>query len=278
MVEVGVEFVADNDAFEGVQPSDGAFDLPSSPVASEFSAVLRLRSNTPFAMRADQIDAAIGESLTEQVAVGGAVVDQPTRNIRREGRIQQRLDQVNFSMVGRFDVDRQRQPLAVGEDHDLRPFASAGGANAIAPFFAEANVPSAKPSSQFNLPDSSSSAASRSSAWSSRPLVVHSTKRRQQVGYDGKDFGRSFQRAPVRSTHSTPSKQARESILGRPPSGPGGGVGNKSSISPHCSSLSSRGKQSDSGSVLDPATKRDRSVIKSLLSEPTTDDSNEAFS
>lgn len=267
MVEVGVELVTDDDSLEGVQPGDGPLDLPAASVATELSAVLRWRTDASLAVRADQFDIALSEPLTQWVAVGGAVVNQPTRNMQREGRVQERLDQVDFSVVGRVDVNRQRQPLA-----------AAGRPNAIAPFFAEANVPSAKPSSQFSLPASSSFAASRSSAWSSSPLVVHSTNRRQQVGYDGKDFGRSFQRAPVRSTHRTPSKQARESILGRPPSGPGGGVGNKSSIKPHCSSLSSRGKQSDSGSVLDPATKRDRSVIKGLLSDPSTDRRDEVFS
>lgn len=142
---------------------------------------------------------------------------------------------------------------------------------------AEASAPSAKPSFQFTRPDSSSFVASRSSAWSKIPLVVHSTKRRQQVGYDGNDLGRSSQRAPVRSTHKTPSNQACESILGRPASKAGGGVGKMSSISPHCLSLSTRGELSDSGSFLDHATTRDRSVIEGLASEPSTDRGDRRF-
>jgi hypothetical protein len=49
--------------------------------------------------------------------------------------------------------------------------------------------------------------------------------------------GRSFQRAPVLSIQSIPSKTKRSSDLGRPPFGPGRDFGMRGSILLHCSSV-----------------------------------------
>jgi hypothetical protein len=177
-------------------------------------------------------------------------------------RVEQRLDEVHLSVVGRLNLDGHRDALAFGEDHELGALASAGRRNAIAPSFAEANVPSAKPSSQFSWPAWSSLASNRRWARSSVPSVVHSTKRRQQVGYDGNRGGRSFQRAPGRSTHRIPSKQARESTRGRLPFGLRLRGLNGSLMSAQCSSLSCGRKELESGSILDPASPRDRSLMQ----------------
>jgi hypothetical protein len=70
------------------------------------------------------------------------------------------------------------------------------------------------------------------------PASVHSRNRRQHVEGEGKQLGRSFQRAPVRRIQRMPSAQARAGARGRPPCGDRGFSGNKSAIKDHCSSVS----------------------------------------
>lgn len=102
------------------------------------------------------------------------------------------------------------------------------------------------------------------------PSVVHSTNRRQQVGYEGNQGGRFFHRAPLSSTQSTPSRQARASARGQPSLGLGLGALKRTLTIAHCSSLSCGRKNQKSGSTLDPAPGHDRSVIRGLLSETLT--------
>jgi hypothetical protein len=179
------------------------------------------------------------------------------------------LDEIHLGVIGCFDIDCKRQAGRIGEDHNLGSFATFGLANVITPFFAEANVPSANPSCQSIWPLLSSLRSKRFHALSNAPLPVHSTKRRQQVAYDGNLGGMSFQRAPLRSSHRMPSKQARGSAFGRPPWGLGRPLEKRSAISSQCSSLSSGCKSFVSGSILDPALSRDRSVIRKSPFEPS---------
>src|SRR5206468_2950860 len=83
------------------------------------------------------------------------VVDQPVGNLSRSRLIQQPLDQRDFGRAGGVYVDCERQAVSIDEEHELAAFAAFGGTNAITPFFAAANVPSAKPSFQLISPCSS---------------------------------------------------------------------------------------------------------------------------
>jgi hypothetical protein len=139
-------------------------------------------------------------------------------------------------------------------------------------------VPSAKPSSQSTWPCRSSNTTNRRQAWSHTPSSDHSAKRRQQVTYEGNDRGRSFHRAPLRSTHRMPSRQRRTSALGRPPRGSGLGALKRSEISDHCSSVSCGCTRFESGSILDPARRRDRLHIRRLLSSSDTQFNSTTFS
>lgn len=262
MVDEGVEVEARDEATEVVQPTDAAFDRPAPAVAAQFATVLGGVSFAPATMGTDQLDVASGQSFTQRVAVGRAIIDQSAWHVRCDRRVDQALDKVDLGMIGCLDVNGQRQSGTIAEDHDLGALASAGLANAIAPFFAEAKVPSAKPSSQSIWPRRSSLPSNRRNALSSRPSLAHSVNRRQHVGYEGNSEGRSFQRAPLMSTHRMPSKHARESTLGRPPWRPGRPVRNKSEISDHCSSVSRQRALLSSGSILDPAQPRDRATIE----------------
>lgn len=73
-----------------------------------------------------------------------------------DGRIDKRLNQIHFGAVGGGDINREWNAVAVGKNHQLGALAAFGFAYAITPFFAEANVPSPKLSSQLSLPAASS--------------------------------------------------------------------------------------------------------------------------
>src|SRR5580704_7171818 len=255
-----------------LQPTNGPLDGPTSAVAAQFAAVLFRRFRAVCSMRADQFGALRCQAVTQRITIGSLVVDQPWDAPPQDSTIQQVLDQRDFIGAGTVNVDGEGQALSVDQEHDLRAFAALGLADAITPFFAEENVPSAIACSSSTLPVRSRERSSRPHAFSQTPAVVHSFNRRQQVTGEGKRFGKSFQRAPVRSTHKMPSTQGRAGTRGRPPSTEGSGAGNKFAIRNHCSSLSC-----DSGSVLDPAgtsrvpLARDRSQgMLGLLSEAQT--------
>jgi hypothetical protein len=129
--------------------------------------------------------------------------------------------------------------VAVDHHHPLRAFAPLGFADAGPPFFAGAKLPSAKASDQSSWPWLSSWPRKARQALSQRSWSSQSRRRRQHVLGDGYCWGRSFQRAPLRSIHKMPSKQGRCGIGFGPPQGDALGSGKKGAIFSHCSSVSS---------------------------------------
>ncbi len=267
--QVGVMLVPSYQPSEVLDPTDRSLHFPATAISTQFATILRRRLLPVAAMRANQVDAATLQPHSQRITVGGRVVDQTARLSSQNSRFQELLDERYFVRAGAGRVDAQRETFRVGENHDLGSFAALRLANLFTPFFAEANVPSAKDSSWFTRPWRSSKRISRAHAFPQTPLSVHCRWRRQQVEAEGKRLGKSFQRAPLRSIQRMPSTQGRDGVTGRPPWGPTGGSGNKSAISCHCSSVSS-----NSGSVVDPAgdstARRDRSVMSGLLSAPLT--------
>ena len=71
--------VADDQATEISQPSKGAFDFPSFPVASQRSAILCRRFAPVAAVRTDQLDAAGLQLFSQRVAVVASVGDEALR-------------------------------------------------------------------------------------------------------------------------------------------------------------------------------------------------------
>src|SRR5262249_52690041 len=114
-----------------------------------------------------------------------------------------------------------------------------GFSDAGPPFLAGAKLPSAKVSSQSIRPCSSSSSRNARQIESQTSCSSQSRNRRQQVLGEGYCAGRSFQRAPLRSTQRMPSKQRRSSTRRRPPSGDRLALGSNGSILRQCSSVSS---------------------------------------
>ncbi len=109
VVETGIEFVADDEAPEVVQPADGPFDLPTLAIAPEFPAILRPGANPLLTVGTDKFDLALGEAFPQGIAVSRIIVDQPRGKSRDRGGIQQRLGEIHFRMVRRFDLNCQRK-------------------------------------------------------------------------------------------------------------------------------------------------------------------------
>jgi hypothetical protein len=92
-------------------------------------------------------------------------------------------------------------------------------------------------SSQSRRPPSSRSARKARQAFSQIPCSSHWIRRRRQVLYEGNRSGKSCPRAPVRSIHNSPSKQARLGLGLRPPLGERFGWGKRGSTFAHCRSV-----------------------------------------
>ena len=156
---------------------------------------------------------------------------------RLDGRFQQRY----FRRRGRRQAASERNTLAVHHHHPLRTLPTFGLADARAPLFAGAKLPSAKVSSQFSRPWASNSPINTRHTRCQTPWSSHCCNRRQQVLYEGYRSGKSFHRAPDRNTQRMPSKTCRLSIGLGPPLGDALILGNNGSILRHCSSVSSVG-------------------------------------
>lgn len=261
-------FVSHQNSTEVLNPADGALHAVASLIAAEPAAVLGGRLGAVRAMRTNELDAAVEELGSQWIAVGCQIVQQMLRQASQLAGLQKRFNQRDFVRAGAGDVGAPGQTLLIDEQQELGSLATLCLANAIAPLFAAQNVPSAMDSVVSSTPARSSRCTRRDQAFFQIPVIVHSWWRRQQVLPEGKRSGTSSQRAPVRKTQHTPSKQARAGAGRRPPFGDRGGSGNKSDINDHCSSVSS-----DLGSVVDPAAApgacqlRDR-PISGLLSIP----------
>ena len=218
-----------------VEPGDGSLDDPASFVPSEFAAILFHRPHTALAMRTNQIDSLLTKTITQSVRIGGPVIDQTLGlSILHCHFFKQWLDQNHFIATGRSCVDRHGGAMTINLNHNFSTFATAGRPDLITPFFAEANVPSAKVSVKLSWLFSSICSSIRCQATRKIPSLVHCWKRRWQVALEGYSFGKSFHRAPVTSTHKIPSRQSRGWTLGRPPFSAGGFQRKRSAIKLHC--------------------------------------------
>jgi hypothetical protein len=265
--QMSVIFVAGDESSEVVEPTNRPFDFPATTVASQFTPILQGSCFAILAMGRYQLNSPPCQPLTQRIAVGGAIVEQSFGESPQDTLGQERLNECHFVRSGIGDEGPEGQATAIDEHHDLGAFAAFGLADQFAPFFAEENVPSAIASLRLGRPWRARVCNSLDQALVQMPATVHFWKRRQQVGYEGKWEGRSFQRAPLRSTQRIPSTQRRGSRTGRPFWPVRGVCGNRSAINRHCSSVSS-----NLGSILDPAGllpsgSRDRSVIRGLLSD-----------
>ena len=211
-------------------------------------AVLRRGLDTVGFVRADQVDAAPLEPLAQQVAVGGFVVDQtlgvfvwPAPPRALQGHMRQRgFDQRRFVRGRRGELNSQRNTYAACHRHPLCTLAAFGLADAQAPFFVGAKLPTANVSSQSSRPCSSDSPRNARQIESQTSASSQSRNRCQHMLGEEYRSGKSFQCAPLRSIHKMPLMHRRALMRLRPPMADGLGSGSSGSILRHCSSVSSK--------------------------------------
>ena len=117
------------------EPSVGAFDDPSSPVAPQRSAILRLGSHAILFVRADQFNPAASQTLSQRITVVRFVGDNPQRFLSWTPRLmapsypdrrERRFREFDFRRGCRVKVVSQRKTAAVDHHHPLRPLAPLG--------------------------------------------------------------------------------------------------------------------------------------------------------
>ena len=249
LVNVKRASVAHDELAEVAEPSTGAFHGPPSLIAVHRSAILSGGLAPVLAMRGDQLDAARRQLCSQGIAIIGAVGDEANRLLPRTpssmpspypDRRQRRLDELDLRRGRQVKVVSQRKTRAVDHHHPLRPLAPLGLADAGAPFFAGAKLPSRKASLQFICCRSLSSPRKVRQIFSQTSCSSQSRSLRQQVEGEGNSSGKSCQRAPLRKIHKMPSSTLRSGAGGRPPRGRDGRRGSNGRIFSHWASVSNR--------------------------------------
>jgi hypothetical protein len=238
--------VAGDEVTEVMEPRLGAFDDPAPTVPAETApvlvAVLPVRE-----MRDNELNATALQAFPQLAAVVAAVGDDALRVLfratgadARDRYVGERVfRELRLGEIGRRKVHSEWNTLAVDQYHKLCPLTLACFADASAPFFAGAKVPSMKASLQSSCCALSRSFRNARQSESQSSARSHSPSRRQHVAYAGYRSGISRHLAPLRSTHRTPSITARSSARGRPPLGFAVGFGMRRAIRAHWASVSS---------------------------------------
>ena len=238
--------VADLDAAEILQPCVGSLDFPAALISAQFASILEAAPAHVLAIGHDQFGAQTLESLPQRIGVVATISDdtaqvstRATPSLARHTHLLDRaLRQPAFGNLRGRELDSERYAVAVDHHHALRTFPTTRLADCGAPFFAVMKVASRKASSQSRNRFWSSIDSSLRQAVSQTPSSSHFRSLRQQVDPSGYAGDKSRHRAPLRSTHKMPSRQARFGVQGRPrPSLRRLGSGNKGSSTFHWASL-----------------------------------------
>lgn len=229
---------ADDQTPEVAQPRDRSLHDPAVSTPTQLPAVLTPGLAAVAPVWTDQMDAAFGQTITQRIRVVRPISDQIDRTITRQRRhVEGRFDERDLRGGRACQVHSERKTRAVRHHHELRTLSAFGRSHTEAPFFAGTNVPSVKTFNQLICRRSSSSRINATHARSHTPDSSHSLRRRRHVLADGYSRGRSFHRAPLRSTHRMPSKHSRFGIGGRPPLLDRSGSGSSGAIFSHCASV-----------------------------------------
>lgn len=237
-MDIAAAFVADGEAAELCEPSQGPLDDP--PVSPQSLAALDTAAGDPV------LDATAGESLTTAAVVIGFVGVQLRRPFAWPSpaladwwdSIDDRLQHPAVVDVGACQLQREGNALRIGEDVALRAgLAPVGRVRACRrpPFFAAIEALSREArlkSIPFWRPSRSRSARCRRSH---TPAFCQSRKRRQQVMPEPQPISRgsNSQGVPERNTNRIPVSAARSDVRGRPPFGLARSAGSSGAISAH---------------------------------------------
>ena len=234
-------FISNNQSPEILQPGKQTLNFPSTPIASELSAILGRTAFAAATVWRNHFNAPLFEKLLiKAVAIIGFIANKLIGRIAGKTTVDGCLDKLYFMGRSAFHVSGDRKTTSVCDCQDLGAFAALCLANSKTPFFAGAKQPSMKASRISIWPRSYRSSTS---SWAMRwkiPSRTHCWNQRWHVWYGGYRWGRSFHGAPVRRIHRIPFITSRGSRGLRPL---GSLIGVKDtimgSIRFHCSFVSS---------------------------------------
>src|SRR5215813_3795162 len=229
------------------QPRIGSLHDPATLVAAQLTAIFILSLRTVLSIRHNQLDAPLAQSLAQRIGIIRGIGDHSFRllpgtafRLWHADLGERGFRKRNFMRRGTFQPNSQRNTFTVDQYHPLCALATLGFANARAPFFAGAKLPSKKASSHLSRPSWSKAPSNVLQASSQIPSSSHCCSRRKQVEGEGNSSGKKRQAAPVCRIHKIPSKQARLAAGGRPRlSSRRFGGGSNGSTNAQCSSLTS---------------------------------------
>jgi len=93
----------------------------------------------------DHLDAiALGQISIQAVTIVGFVADQSWGKGIEEAVPEEAFDELALMRRSAFDTNGQRKTVIIGESDDFRPFATLGGPDRKAPFFAPVKEASMK--------------------------------------------------------------------------------------------------------------------------------------
>jgi hypothetical protein len=240
--------VTNDKATEVLKPADGTLDNPAPFVAPEGAPILGRGLGPVISMGRDKLDAPLGQSLPQRVAIVGFVRNQPFGPVTGTtwtettdpDRFEREFGELDLRRGRRVQVKSERSTLAIDQYHKLRSLAAFSLADFGPPFFALKKVASRKHSFQRMWSRSLSWARKARQRFSSVPSSVHSPSRRCTVLRVPYRSGSSLQGEPVQRIQSMPSKHLRSSAGGRPPLGLGERRGRCLDTSSHCRSATPR--------------------------------------
>jgi hypothetical protein len=232
--------VAGAEAAEVMQPRVVASDEPAPFVPPKRSAVLEAMLPGGEVL-GNQLDPAAFQAEPERSTVvtlgrddAGRLLLRSAASGTRDGYLCERgFGEVTLGEVGRRKVHSERNALAVDQYPTPCPLAPECLADASAPLFAGAKVPSMKASRPSSRAASSRSLRKARHSESQTSAFSHSPSRCQQVAGAGYRSSMSRHRAPGRRIQRIPPMHARTSARGRPPFGFGTAFGSSREIRVH---------------------------------------------
>ena len=228
LIHFSIHFPTKNQTPVMPDPGHCAFDFPSIFIAPKSAAILNWLFPT-LSWRGNEFNTGASKFGTQKFGIVTFITNQ-TLGLPRQA-FERCLNQRLLVRCGRVKGHCQRNSFAVRHHHELRTLATPSDFDFRAPFLAITKWPSIKHCAHWIRRRLSSSRIKLSQIFSQIPWSSQSLKRLQQVLGLGYCFGKSFQRAPLRSTHRMPSRTSRFFFQGRPLLL---NFGSKGSIFSHC--------------------------------------------
>ncbi len=181
--------VSHNNASIVGDPAKGALDCISSPVAIPESIILSIDVPMIAAMRGEQIDASLPQTLASRIAVVGLVSNYSLRSgpwssgssFWDSDFSNNLIKESDLSRRGTVGMASQRNTLAIDQYHALRSLSPLGFPDSRALFFAGKKLASTNTSSQSRMPLWSNSERKARHISLSTSASYQSLRRRQQV-------------------------------------------------------------------------------------------------